>query len=543
MTTVHGNIRDITGRPHYNYVTFAAPTVRAGDDAVITRQVRTVLPDTTGAIAVELEPGPALVMLGDDVVSVTVPDDGGVIDLEDLLDLGETPTVPPGQLDALVAAAIEAYMAANPIEAPAVDVAGAVTDYFVDNPIDTPDVAAAVAAYFVDHPIEDPDVAGAVAAYMADNPIEVPTSTPARWRRPFPTLAAIGDSITAVNSPLGGPYRAWRESWVDMGVMLGGLFDFIGASAFGGISIETAAADHTQPVVDAAPDFCLVTLGHNNYVDGVDAAERAALVGIWERLAAVGTTPIVVTNLPAAADPILDDFNAWLRLQAAQRGYPMFDAWSAMVDPVTARYRPGEGQSDGVHPSAQGAARLAKAFAAWTSAAFTGYTGAAGRLVRSVIDQRPNGEAGLLLNGSDGLPEGWTSITAGTPALAPGMYGQIFTGTKTDPDVRYQVNTAPIDLDPDTWYRLVLRVSAAVEAFTGSWAIEVYDTPGYTVAGVIEHYTLDVDDVVVSMRVKTSAESTGIHPVLKVMGGPDAFHEGGGVGSWVELSQITVDPV
>lgn len=360
----------------------------------------------------------------------------------------------------------------------------------------------------------------------------------------YPTLASIGDSLTAPNSSIEGVFRAWRESWTDIGnIIAGGVWDYIGASAFGGITIETAEADYLPAIIEASPDYCLVLLGANNLVNGLEPSERATLLDIYDQLDAAGIRPIVATLYPVSVDPLVLEINQWLKQVARERGYLLFDTYPHLVNPVTGTYFAGD-SDDSVHLTGQGALRIAKAFADWSKRFLASETYARDNLVNSPADPRPNGDSGLLLLHDAGLPQYWVSITAGAPTVTAGPVGNRFNAEKTDSSVRYQVNCNEINVSPNTTYRFTAAIDADVEQYGGSWTIELLDVAGgYAAYATFENLIFDVTDGILHCRFTTGATATRMLPVIKVMGGPNAFSEADGVGSNITISQITLEAV
>ena len=361
----------------------------------------------------------------------------------------------------------------------------------------------------------------------------------------YPTLSAIGDSITATNSSL-TDHQAGQLSWIDMGVaMSGSKWDFIGASATPSIGINYAYDNLLTPVINARPDYCLVLLGHNDYVGEVDAAERQKYIDLLTQLQHNRITPIIVTNLPVSADPIVHSFNNWLRQVAAREGFPLFDAFSAMVNSSTGVYRDGEHNGDGVHPSALGAKKLAQAFAAWTNQLLGSSAGQWTRLVTATHDNRVMGGNGLftVTDGTGNWPSGWTGITDGTSSIAaaPHGFGNQLTLTKTSGTVRFQANGPAYNITAGQEYRLSFHMVADVEAFLGTWTFELYETASWTLMASIVGYSFDMDGTV-SLRFKPPAGVTQLLFAFKVMGN-GSHEESGAIGTNLKISRMTIEAV
>lgn len=366
-------------------------------------------------------------------------------------------------------------------------------------------------------------------------------------KNPYPKLAGLGDSLMAVNTPLTGQHRAWRESWLDLGVLFSNSkWNYFGVSAYGGITIEQAAGEYLTSVINANPDYCVVLIGQNSIGDGFTTAEQNALNGIYVSLMNNGITPILVTNVPSTNDSVNLQLNRFIRSKSEQYSLPLFDAWQILVDPVTGTYQDGL-SNDGTHPSPAGAKALADGFASFTEQLLGNYSGTEQRLVSSANDDRPGGSNGLLLSNSGGYPAFWAGITAGDAEIEDGYVGSAFVATKTSSSVRFQVNCneIPVSGSGIRTYRFSSRFSAQVANYEGSWAIEVLDvTNGYNMLASWENIPFNVSvNTVMSTRFRTAANTANILVVLKVMGGPASFSESGGVGSTIKISQITFEQI
>jgi hypothetical protein len=130
MTTITGTVTDVTKRPDKTVWEFSSVLRESHDgETVITTKTRSVCPDSTGLLTVELDPGYAVVTYDRKKYQVTVPETGPV-DIWDLL--AAAVAIPPGTSEDMIAAAVDAYFVANPLDE---DIAAAVDAYFVANPV------------------------------------------------------------------------------------------------------------------------------------------------------------------------------------------------------------------------------------------------------------------------------------------------------------------------------------------------------------------------------------------------------------------------
>ena len=109
--TITQNVRDITGVSDTSSWRFSS-VLREGSDenSIVTSRIVTVTP-VAGVLTVELDPGPAIVSIGDRVFSFTVPDTDS--DLWSLIEVGLA--VPADMSAQRLASAISAYLEANPM--------------------------------------------------------------------------------------------------------------------------------------------------------------------------------------------------------------------------------------------------------------------------------------------------------------------------------------------------------------------------------------------------------------------------------------------
>lgn len=198
------------------------------------------------------------------------------------------------------------------------------------------------------------------------------------------TLMALGHSLMAIMPS----YSTSQDVCTHMGVAghgpgdfmtlanmkLGSPFEILGSAATVGYTIEQIISTHL-PVVEAAkPEYCVVwaPMANNMLASGEWSSTLLAKeISIYDRLRAVGTTPIVATCPPAAngtntglSKMEIQRYNSWIANYSKKKGYPFFDAYAALVDPSTGTYyeSPTDFATDNTHPSAYGAAALVPVF-------------------------------------------------------------------------------------------------------------------------------------------------------------------------------------
>lgn len=170
-----------------------------------------------------------------------------------------------------------------------------------------------------------------------------------------PNVIFIGDSITERWPRLGA--SSWRPEWLNRGL--------------GGERSDHVRARFAEDVVKLRPQVVVILIGTNDaWVSSaalplvMTEANIAAMVtlaheaGIRVVLASVPpvshVTDPTLPPMPANAEPRIEAENIWLKAYAAGHGAGFADYWSVMRPQFT---------SDGVHPNADGYARMAAAAA------------------------------------------------------------------------------------------------------------------------------------------------------------------------------------
>ena len=108
--TITQNVHDISGVPDTASWRFSSVLREGSDDnSIVTSRAVTVTP-VAGVLTVELDPGPAIVSVGERMFSFTVPETDS--DLWSLIEVGLA--VPVDTSAQLLASAIHAYLEAHP---------------------------------------------------------------------------------------------------------------------------------------------------------------------------------------------------------------------------------------------------------------------------------------------------------------------------------------------------------------------------------------------------------------------------------------------
>jgi hypothetical protein len=110
MTVVTQKLTNIAGVSRVTPVHFTSPAVRTAGTNLVTEDVQVVNP-VNGVITVDLQPGPATVMLSGREFVFTVPA-SGTPTLSTLI--AAALGIPAGTPDVVVGAAVEAYLTLNP---------------------------------------------------------------------------------------------------------------------------------------------------------------------------------------------------------------------------------------------------------------------------------------------------------------------------------------------------------------------------------------------------------------------------------------------
>lgn len=173
--------------------------------------------------------------------------------------------------------------------------------------------------------------------------------------KPAPTVVMLGDSVTA-----GYGLGAADSLPVQLQAALARL-GWPARVQAAGVSGDTTAdalarVDFSVP---AGTDLCLVELGGNDLLQGVDPAlVRRNLEQIVRKLKArhIRAALVGVKAPPAAGAGYARDFDAAFVAAAKDTGVPLYANWLDVVGPALR-------QPDGLHPNVQGARILAASLA------------------------------------------------------------------------------------------------------------------------------------------------------------------------------------
>jgi lysophospholipase L1-like esterase len=172
-------------------------------------------------------------------------------------------------------------------------------------------------------------------------------------------VAALGDSLTLGKSwPKAGLLS--RDSWLSYAVAAGIPYCF--NAAVGGYTTGMTA-NALPAVLVHRPDVVVLCTGANDFVWGIGPDQTmeyvAALLARMSRSAA----PVLCTLPPMTGEALdralIREFNERLAELAARDDVPLIDFYTPLDD-GTGRYRSGFA-SDGVHPTAEGAAAMGAA--------------------------------------------------------------------------------------------------------------------------------------------------------------------------------------
>ena len=362
------------------------------------------------------------------------------------------------------------------------------------------------------------------------------------------TLASMGDSLTAGNSDIDGPYVAYRYSWANMGVLLSGSrLRYIGDAATGGYDIQQIRAEHLPKILEKHPTYCTVLAGQNS-LTGFDQQDINDLMAIYTSLMNAGITPILVSNPPISVSTEHFRLNNFVAAFAQAKGVPYFDMGAVLINPETGLYKSGM-SADNVHPQTPLAcAALSKAF---------------GSFLTSMLPQRVQSPAYLLPQSKkDGevfnpllapystnpsYPDLWVPTINFTASLTDTTVGKKFRMTKVAAN-RAQANGPMHVLTPGTEHFVSFRMEATVEAMNGEWTFSLLDLAnGYAPIVAFQSQPVDVaPDTIVSVKFRvpstgTSAPDLGkVLPVIQLHGSGQA--EGGALNATMAISQFRIRP-
>lgn len=172
------------------------------------------------------------------------------------------------------------------------------------------------------------------------------------------TIAALGDSLTqGYGLPVDQGFVPQLEGW-----LLAEGHDVILLNA--GVSGDTTAGGLARIGWTLSPDVdaLIVALGGNDMLRGIDPAlSRENLAGILD-VARMQGVPVLLVGLPAAQNYGSDfkaAFDAMYPELAAEYGTALFpDFFAGLRDGDLAQARIDFMQSDGIHPNADGVARI-----------------------------------------------------------------------------------------------------------------------------------------------------------------------------------------
>jgi len=197
-------------------------------------------------------------------------------------------------------------------------------------------------------------VAVLLLVYLANARVNANGAAAGATPRPIPTqnepdtvtYAAIGDSVTAGNSPDFSNKQVGDLSWVDH--VPADQATFVGGWSVGGATTATMADN----AASYGADVLVVLAGTNDSGQGIPFEDSA--VNYDRIVAAAGSMRVVVSSIPPRDDnpAIATEYNNQLAALAADRGWAFIDASAGLRSGD--RYSDGL-TTDGIHPTEQGA--------------------------------------------------------------------------------------------------------------------------------------------------------------------------------------------
>lgn len=173
-------------------------------------------------------------------------------------------------------------------------------------------------------------------------------------------------------------------------------------------------------------DIVCLLVGTNDITTGVsNAALQANILSIIQHVTvALGAVMILGTVPPRDADSAAlkdqrEQHNQWVRQQASGK-VVVWDFYDSVTDAATRSWKPGF-SSDGIHPSALGAAAMGKKLHQCLLGRYgygPGLKPASGNVLVNPALAGTGGSATGVTNGSAGLAANWTATLTGTTALA-----------------------------------------------------------------------------------------------------------------------------
>lgn len=270
----------------------------------------------------------------------------------------------------------------------------------------------------------------------------------------------LGDSITAgsndhANLVYGDSYPLWVQLHSKGRIHMARNAGLSGDTTAGMVArFDTEVAPH-------APTVVFFMGGTNDIGTNLSFAEFQSNVDtIRRKCSTIGASLVLSTITPrngtADVRSKVTLWNAWIRRYASLHGLHLFDAYAAMVDPLTGDLRAGE-HSDGLHPNSVGRRVLGMAVA---DALMPYVRQWSPTLLRDEADSTASAFTSNRLlatdSNTDGIPDGW--------AGAGGNAGTFSHSLTTDPNVPGKMMT--ITMTGGSSGRSLLRSLPA-----GSWAV------------------------------------------------------------------------
>lgn len=319
-------------------------------------------------------------------------------------------------------------------------------------------------------------------------------------------VSAVGDSITANN---GDGLRRLCKGYLNWaGILSDQKIRYMHQSANPGYTTEKILNVSLPALLirPELPSFCVVLGGTNDVGNALPIPTITAnLQAIYDRLIANNIIPIACTIPPrdGASNFQLGNIlklNAWIRRNAANRGYALCDFHRVLTDPSTANFRTGYA-SDQIHPNSLGAKIMGKEVARAVSELMAAWD--------PPLSITANDPANLLTNplfmadtNADGLPDGWTMVAGNgattaleDPAPTDGIVGKWFTVARASAaGANTTVRVSGIaGVNPGDKIGMGFRFKSTLEAGAGKFGVYVYKDKDAATLAMAPLYDWDRD--------------------------------------------------
>lgn len=374
---------------------------------------------------------------------------------------------------------------------------------------------------------------GEVIVGGADGPVKVPYMAGSGNR-----VVALGDSLTIGNGDRPNGILGNTSWYTWAGLLSGGRIRTVrggnaGVAGQNAEMIRTRIESHIAPL-DA--DYCVVLAGTNDMTATPDiAGTMSHLIAIYDELAAIGKRPVAATIPPRTTNGTqVPALNYHIAHHAAQRGMPVIDFYSALVDPATGAMR-AEYNTDGIHPNEAGA----KAMGQVAAQVLTSLPGFVAPLLVGAVGDTGN----LLPNGvfigdvnTDGVADTWTPTGTGgvatyslsSDADALGNWQRV---TTAESGLRYFQSVSSTGWDVGDRVLFAGKIRSDVENGAFGYYPRIQFNGGSGFMGVVNNGGMDLDDAAWAMEGVIPIGTTSMRVQLQT--------KNSGTG-WIEFAQVTL---